>query len=327
MEELKNKNVEVIEQYQGSNVGILHKCKICGYEWKAKPGNILCGKQCPVCVNKKVLKGYNDLWSTHPNIAKLLANPDEGYAVASGSSKVLLWKCPRCGRIIRKSVRDVVRYNGLSCKACSDGVSYPMKFVVSILNQLNIEFETEKTFDWCKFVLNEKMHTGRYDIVFCINHIDYIVEVDGAFHNRDNAMSGQTKEESQFIDKEKDRLAIENGFQIIRLQALKSTKDYMRESISNSMLSSLFDLSDIDWDRANIDALSSRVVESAKLWNLYHSAHQIADLLGIRQEVVTRYLRKATQAGLCNYDGKLEQQKSGHRQGMINAMNGFAYMH
>ena len=100
----------------------------------------------------------------------------------------------------------------------------------------------------------------------------------------------------------------------------------MRESISNSLIGSLFDLSNINWDKSNIDALSSRVIESAKLWNLYHNAHKISDLLGIRQEVITRYLRKATKAGLCDYDGKEEQRKSGRRQGLINAKNNFAYM-
>lgn len=328
IQELSNKGilVDVIEKYNGYNHKILHKCKKCEYEWKAKPSNILYGNLCPVCANKIVLKGYNDLWSTHPSIAKLLDNPDDGYTVVSGSGKSLLWKCPRCGQATKKIVRNVVRNNGFSCKMCSDGVSYPMKFVISVLNQLNVEFETEQTFNWCTFIMNEKMHTGRYDIVLRQNHIDYIVEVDGAFHNRDNPMSGQTKEESQFIDREKDRLAKENGFQIIRIPALKSTQDYMRESIYKSFINSLFDLSNIDWDKANVDALSSRIIESAKLWNLYHNAHRISDLLGIRQEVVTRYLKKATKAGLCNYDGKEEQRKSGRRQGLINARNNFAYM-
>ena len=322
----KNIDIDVLEKYKGNHVKIMHKCKKCGYEWMAQPANILSGNSCPLCINKVVVKGHNDLWTTHPSIAQLLNNPEDGYSVGYGSGKKLVWKCPRCGKTSKKIVHDVVRYNGFSCKTCSDGVSYPMKFVMSILSQLNVEFETEQTFDWCTFIMNGKIHTGRYDIVFRQNHIDYIVEVDGAFHNRDNPMSGQTKEESQFIDQEKDRLAIENGFQIIRIPALKSTQDYMRESISNSLIGSLFDLSNINWDKSNIDALSSRVIESAKLWNLYHNAHKISDLLGIRQEVITRYLRKATKAGLCDYDGKEEQRKSGRRQGLINAKNNFAYM-
>jgi phage antirepressor YoqD-like protein len=44
-----NPNIEVLEEYQGANVSILHRCKIDGYEWMARPGNILSGKGCPRC--------------------------------------------------------------------------------------------------------------------------------------------------------------------------------------------------------------------------------------------------------------------------------------
>ena len=44
-----NPNIEVIEEYKGVHVKILHRCKIDGCEWKAKPGNILQGNGCPKC--------------------------------------------------------------------------------------------------------------------------------------------------------------------------------------------------------------------------------------------------------------------------------------
>lgn len=46
---LVNPDVEVIGEYRGSNTSILHRCKIDGYEWLAKPSNILSGKGCPQC--------------------------------------------------------------------------------------------------------------------------------------------------------------------------------------------------------------------------------------------------------------------------------------
>ena len=44
-----NCDIEVIEEYQGANIAILHRCKIDGHEWMARPGNILSGKGCPRC--------------------------------------------------------------------------------------------------------------------------------------------------------------------------------------------------------------------------------------------------------------------------------------
>lgn len=49
----KNPNIEVIGQYADAKTKILHKCKIDGYEWYAKPNNILSGKGCPRCAKKE----------------------------------------------------------------------------------------------------------------------------------------------------------------------------------------------------------------------------------------------------------------------------------
>ena len=45
-----NPDIEVVGEYMGANTSILHKCKIDGHMWNAKPANILSGKGCPCCV-------------------------------------------------------------------------------------------------------------------------------------------------------------------------------------------------------------------------------------------------------------------------------------
>ena len=47
--EITNPNIEVLEEYRGSEIAILHMCKIDGHKWIAKPGNILYGTGCPHC--------------------------------------------------------------------------------------------------------------------------------------------------------------------------------------------------------------------------------------------------------------------------------------
>ena len=44
-----NPDLNVVEEYRGANVAILHHCKIDGYVWLAKPANILSGTGCPQC--------------------------------------------------------------------------------------------------------------------------------------------------------------------------------------------------------------------------------------------------------------------------------------
>lgn len=67
----KNLNIEVVEKYIDSKTPILHKCKIDGYEWSARPAKIMHGQGCPKCAGnaKKTTKEYRDeLAIKNPNI-------------------------------------------------------------------------------------------------------------------------------------------------------------------------------------------------------------------------------------------------------------------
>lgn len=76
---------------------------------------------CPICANKKVLEGYNDLKTLRPD---LLVDWDyqknefgpENYV--TGSNKVVYWKCHECGREWNASVNSRCN-SGNGCKSCS----------------------------------------------------------------------------------------------------------------------------------------------------------------------------------------------------------------
>lgn len=96
----------------------------------------------------RVVKGKNDLWTTHPEIAKLLLNEDDGYTLSKESHKKADFKCPNCGVVIRnKHVKAVVKY-GLKCPNCSDGISYPEKFVSCLLDFLNVAYIRDAAAHW-----------------------------------------------------------------------------------------------------------------------------------------------------------------------------------
>jgi len=50
-ESISNRNIEVLDEYQGSSTKINHLCLVsgCGYVWKASPSNIKKGSGCPKC--------------------------------------------------------------------------------------------------------------------------------------------------------------------------------------------------------------------------------------------------------------------------------------
>ena len=68
-----------------------------GHEWQASIADRNRGRGCPYCIGKKVLKGYNDLQTVNPTLAKEWnyeknkgITPKE---VMPNSHKKVWWKC------------------------------------------------------------------------------------------------------------------------------------------------------------------------------------------------------------------------------------------
>ena len=78
--------------WSGSLKKISWKCSA-GHTWEASPYSRSVQKNnCPICGNKKVIPGINDLKTTNPKLAKE-ADGWDASTVTSGSSKKLPWKC------------------------------------------------------------------------------------------------------------------------------------------------------------------------------------------------------------------------------------------
>ena len=57
------------------------------------------------------------MWTTNPELASLLANPEDGYKYTQRSDKNIDWKCPKCNEVINKKI-EYVEINGLGCPKC-----------------------------------------------------------------------------------------------------------------------------------------------------------------------------------------------------------------
>lgn len=267
-----------------------------GHVWIAPPNRILAGCGCPYCAGKKVLIGFNDLWTTHPEIAKLLKDPEDGYKYTYGSNKKVDFICKDCGNMINSKISNVY-WQGLCCQMCSDGVSYPNKLIRQVLTQLEIDFIPEYCPEWSM--------SKQYDCYFNYNNQEYVIEMDGAQHYVEIAKFKTTLEEIKINDELKTLLALQNGVSIIRINCMESNLEYIKKNIFSSELNNIFDLSNICWETCDKNAQKSLVKE---VCNLYMSGtrkiQDICDILHINRVTIGNYLKMGSKFGWCDYTSK-----------------------
>ena len=148
-----NPNIEIIGEYRSMHTKVKCKCKIDGYEWEKAPSEILQGKGCPLCSNKVVVAGINDIATTHPGIVMYFKNKQESKEYVSGSRKYVDFICPDCGYEKNMRVNHLVN-DGFACPKCGDGVSYPNKFIRAMLDQLDVgDVSYEWSREWLIFFI------------------------------------------------------------------------------------------------------------------------------------------------------------------------------
>lgn len=206
------------------------------------------------------------------------------------SNKKIDMVCPDCGQHKKLSPSTLLG-NGLGC-TCSDGQTYPNKFVYSLLNQLKIEYIHEYSPDWIK--------PKRYDIY--IPSLSCIIENHGVQHYIECTFTQRTLEEEQANDAYKKDIAIQNGIQkYIVIDCRESEAEYIRESIIKSELSCLLSLNNIDWDQCNSFATSNMIKEAAKLWEDGLRTKEIAKQLHVAKGTICKYLKRAQKLKWCTY--------------------------
>ncbi len=302
---------EIIEQtrtyYKNNKYGVRSytcKCLKDGYIKKdVIESNLLKGSGCPLCSGRVIVKGINDLATTKPEMLKYIANREDGYKYGKSSNKKVLMICPDCQNTRNFSINQLDSLGKLPCK-CSDGISYPNKFIMSFLEQLGVKFATEKRFKW--------LSNRYYD--FYIEGYNCIIEAHGGQHYIQQTRKGaRTLEEETKNDKIKKRKALENGISnYIVLNCSTSDREFIKDSILNSDLPKMLGFSeeDIDWLKCDEFALGNYAKYVCELWDSgkFNTTTELCDYLGVSANAV-KYLKKGTELGWCNYDGQAEARK------------------
>lgn len=314
-----SRNLKILEQirvFNGKQKGYKYKCLKCGNEDIISESNLNKKQGCNVCCSpsKKVLIGYNDVWTTNPQLASLFADAKDGYKYTENSNKKIDFKCPNCGNIIKNIRIYSVCRRRLACRKCDDKISYAEKFMYNVLEQLlKDNFNSQQIFDWSK---NKK-----YD--FYIPNIETIIETHGNQHYKEEfgRIGGRVRnlKQEKKNDLDKKELAFKNGIKeknYIVIDCGKSELEYIKNNILNSELMDLYDLSKIEWDEVEKYALSNLIKQACELWNSgIESTIEIGKIMKMHYKTIRGYLKRGSRINWCNYEAKLSKEKATKKGG------------
>nr|DAJ80623.1 MAG TPA: restriction enzyme [Caudoviricetes sp.] len=248
----------------GFECGKYYKKGECKEELWISEYDIIKGNGCSCCSRNSstIVEGINDVPTTASWMVKYFQGGyDEAKMYSKGSVRKVQFSCPDCGNKKTKSVNEMYRDKTLGC-TCGDGFSYPEKFLFSLLNQLNVNFETQlskTTFRWCD--------KYRYD--FYLPEYNMIIETHGLQHYEEAGKRYKGLNEQQENDKIKKNIALDNGVEnYIELDCRHSEMDWIKKSVLNSKLKNILDLSKVDFEKADLYAITSnKVREVCDYWN------------------------------------------------------------
>jgi hypothetical protein len=178
-------------------------CSECRYEWDARISNrSVLGRGCPVCANKVVVEGTNDLTTTHPELAKEWHPTKNGMLtpnnITYGSGKKVWWICS-IGHEYEATILH--RAHGTNCPICNSGrqTSFAEQATYYYIKKLYPDAESRYTASFL----------GRMELDIYIPSIKYAIEYDGeAWHRKDKIKREQLKY----------KICQKHGIKLIRLR-------------------------------------------------------------------------------------------------------------
>lgn len=297
----------ILGEYINANtkIKIRHNCEKCHYhQYEVTPSNLLQGNGCPVCSGRIAKLGVNTIWDTDRWMCNLGVSEVDAKRYSRCSNKKITVICPDCGKEKEMQIGNIYNYRSIKCP-CGDGKSYPEKFVLNLLEQLGVNFEIEYSPNW--------IENKRYD--FYIPKFNMIIETHGGQHynNGFEFKGGRALVEEQSNDKYKKEVALSNEIKYyIELDCRESNLEWIKNSILNSKLAKIFDLSKVNWNKCAEFANKNMVKEVCDYWNKRkegETTNDVAKVFKIARTSVINYLKKGNKLCWCSYNAKEEMKK------------------
>lgn len=310
-------------EYKNCDEKLQFKCNKCGNNFELCWDRFYsknCG--CLYCSTppKKIELGINTIWDTDRWMCDLGVSEEDAKKYSHSSAKKVIVICPDCKKKKLMPLHKIYTRKTISC-SCGDGISYPEKFIISLLDQLDINYIKEYSPKWAT---TDKRY--RYDFYL----IDYntIIECHGEQHyeNTFSVLGGKTLEEEQLNDKYKEELALSNGISnYIILDCRKSNLEWIKNSVLTSELDNIVNLSNMNWLKCEEFALSNKVKEVCDYWHLHNdingenlSTSDLSKFFKIYPSTMRTYLKKGSKLGWCDYNPKIEHEKGVKKSVLIN---------
>lgn len=296
-----------------------YTCNNCGWTegWDTEE-HLKAGRGCSCCAGRTLVEEINSFAVKSPDLIQYLKNPNDAIKFTYGSHKSVSCKCPICGYAKNMTINNLSKY-GFVCPRCSDNISMPEKFIISLLDQLNINYIHQLTslhFDW--------VGTYRYD--FYLSDYNCIIEVHGEQHYKDCSRRGKrarTLEEEQLNDANKKYLATNNkidNYVVLDARGCNrlSQEEFINEIVSNDFFKQ-FDLSSVSWQKCLEYTKTSLINAVCEYYNLcvtnneYISTTMLSDKFKLSVKTIQSYLFFGNKYGLCEYDSKISKSNSSRR--------------
>lgn len=281
----KNSIIIISEKYTNKNDKADVECSVCGYEWKIswrKLSEINSQNGCPCCLGL-VVSDKNRVSLIRPDLIKYFKDEKESDIFSVGSHKKVTMKCPNCGEEKVMMITDLTRAP-FSCKRCSDGISRAEKYMYCLLNEIGVEFQTQKKFEW--------LDNRYYD--FYIPSKNLILELMGGFHFRQSSITTRrTLKEEQENDIFKKEKAIENGISsYLQIDCRNTTFKGLKTTFIKE-LKDYFVLENIDFSKCFEYSSESFVKKSADLYNEGKGIIEISKILNKDRKTISNYINTA----------------------------------
>ena len=258
-----------------SNKKVWWKCSK-GHEWEANINSRTgSSRGCPICANQKVLKGYNDLATVFPefllewNYEKNKVSPSE---IIARTGKKYWWKC-KLGHEYESSPLD--RFYGRGCSICNKERS-------TSIGERTVFYYIQQNYKG-KIIPNyrdEKIKNKEIDIF--LPNLLIGIEYDGIYFHKNKQR-----------DKEKDKICLENGINIIHIAESK-TEDKIEENYiyynvnkSNNIEWAIHKLLNILFGKKEYDVNISR--DRIKIYNLIDYYEKEKSLLNNYPEIAKEW--------------------------------------
>jgi very-short-patch-repair endonuclease len=194
----------------GSDVKVSWTCKL-GHIWSEQVGRrARRGFGCPYCSNHKILKGFNDLKTTHPHLITELNEPSiDPATIFAGSPKKVKWKCLRNHEWVASlSSRS---YGGNGCSVCSRNQTSAIEG--ALREELDRVFDEVRPDHRSRVPVEGFIYSTMSVDILIPSEDNLVVEYDGSYWHKDTIEK----------DTRKTQILLKNGYRVVRIRESNKT--------------------------------------------------------------------------------------------------------